>query len=102
MNSLNLSLFDSVALSAAEYSARPAATPRVRTRTAPLKGQPASLWQESLAAHEPTARARWAQRGSFTVLGAVSAGSVVYALTAIGHGVLAHDGLQAAVRSLMH
>ena len=100
MNSLNLSLLDSSILSAADYAA-PAVTPRVRTGTAPLAGQPAVLWRQSLGAHEHTAPVRWTLRGCYAVLGTLTAASVVYAVSALCHGILAHDGLSAAVQALM-
>ena len=100
MNSLNLSLFDSAILSAADYSAR-TATPRVRTGIAPLKGQPVALWRQSLGAHEHTAPVRWTLRGVYAVLGALSAASIAYAASVLCHGMLAHDGLRAAVQALM-
>ena len=99
MNTLKLSLLDSVVLSAADYAA-PAA-PAARAEAASPAARPAVLWRQSLSAHEPAAHVRWATRGSFTVLGALSLASIVYAATALFHCVASNGGLQAGVRSLM-
>lgn len=99
MNALKLSMFDSVAPFAADYPV--AATPRVRTRRNAPAAVPATLWRQSLAAHEHTAPVRWTLRGCFAVLGTLSAVSVAYSAIALFHCVLGHDGLQAAVHHLM-
>lgn len=100
MNALNLSLLDTVILSAAD-SAATATAPRVRTGTAPLANQPAALWKQSLSAHEHSTHVRWTLRGAYAVLGTLSAASIVYAASVVCHGMVAHDGLHAAVQALM-
>lgn len=100
MNSLNLSFFDSVAPFTSGFPVA-AETPRVRTRTMAAVAAPASLWQQSFAAHEPAARARWGAWMCYGLLGTVSAVSMAYAAMELFHGVLGQNGLHAAVQTLM-
>ena len=98
MNALSLSLFDSVGLSTSDLTTT--IHPAVATRRV-QSAIPSTLWRQTLAAHEPAAGLRWAVRGGYSLLGALSAASVAYMGMVMVRCIVGHDGLNAAVQHLM-
>ncbi len=102
MTALKLDLFDTVLFAPAAPALAdvlPAGTIRLARRTQ----QPAPLWRQSLAAMDnaATGRAHRVSQVCFALLGTLSAGSVVVAAGALVRCLGSHDGLHAAVQTLM-
>ena len=101
MNTLKLNLFDTVIFAQAPAVAD--ALPAGMIRRPATAQPPASLWRQSLAAMDnaSTGPAHRAAQVCFAVLGTLTAGSVLVAAGTLIRCLGAHDGLRAAVQTLM-
>ena len=102
MNALKLGLFDTVIFAQAPSVADAFPAGMIRRHPA-TTAAPASLWRQSLAAmdNSSTGRAHRATQLVFAVLGTLTAGSIMIAAGTLIRCLGSHDGLHAAVQTLM-